>query len=345
MGRGDRGKYILCKLLYKKGSSLFELMDILSQSISPNEVKDILNNISKSLLIEQAYEDKLVLEEVFVKRVRSYFLSESVNHMINFFEGIVDFLESLKNLNFEICSKQRIECLFEKNLNVKQDTDLLKLIYNFCNLFENLKENIMEDGRRQNYLSVLSNYQRLMKLVYTITSLLSFNEIKLMDEELKKDPLTGLLNRRFMNTVLSNVVRLAYLNETSFTIALIDVDNFKRINDHHGHEVGDCVLKQLANLLKNLLRKGDYIFRYGGEEFLIILPSTRENEAKKVLERIREGVESFEFFCNGEILKLTVSIGACTVFPDKDLNVEECIANADKKLYMAKNYGKNLVVI
>jgi diguanylate cyclase len=126
---------------------------------------------------------------------------------------------------------------------------------------------------------------------------------------------------------------------------IIDIDFFKSINDSYGHIVGDTILKSIAKVLYDSLRKGDCIGRMGGEEFLIVLPSTKLDNAKIVGEKIRTRVENSSFSGNNyNNLKVTISIGIA----ENDLNSshwETLLENADKALYEAKNSGRNKVAI
>jgi len=123
---------------------------------------------------------------------------------------------------------------------------------------------------------------------------------------------------------------------------MLDIDNFKIYNDSLGHQSGDKILKDLATLIKNQSRKMDYVCRYGGEEFTIILPQTEKKEAFLIAERIRTDVERYPFV-NEEILpnkKLTASVGLSS-FPEDGFSPSELISHCDKALYEAKQKGKN----
>jgi len=166
-----------------------------------------------------------------------------------------------------------------------------------------------------------------------------------MNEELRKDPLTGLLSRRYLYPIFKDILDLSYYTEMPFSVALMDIDNFKKINDEYGHLVGDCVLKKTANVIKVALRKSDYIFRCGGEEILVLMPSSGKEKAFNILEGIRKKVEEGIFNCNGKRVKVTASIGICSDISNGIKLPENYISCADKKLYIAKRTGKNKVVI
>jgi len=122
---------------------------------------------------------------------------------------------------------------------------------------------------------------------------------------------------------------------------MIDIDYFKKINDTYGHLIGDCVLKELAALLKDNFRGADVVSRYGGEEILIIMPFTDKENACKKLEHFRELVENFRF-CDKKNIKLTISAGVAE-YEDGDF-LEEFILKADRNVYYSKKHGRNKVV-
>jgi diguanylate cyclase (GGDEF)-like protein len=127
---------------------------------------------------------------------------------------------------------------------------------------------------------------------------------------------------------------------TPFTILILDIDYFKKINDEYGHNEGDAVLVKMATVLKELMRKTDIVARWGGEEFICILTNTERQNAMIVAEKIRKKVEESDF---GNIGKVTVSMGIYEK-KDEDVKIEEIIDNADSALYMAKGTGRNKVI-
>ncbi|MCH8980249.1 MAG: GGDEF domain-containing protein, partial [Armatimonadetes bacterium] len=151
------------------------------------------------------------------------------------------------------------------------------------------------------------------------------------------DGLTGLLNHRTMQDELSMAAKRAERSKEPVSVALIDVDHFKRFNDEHGHQAGDEVLKLLASVLSSSVRSVDIVARYGGEEFCVILPGTAEEEAAIVCERIRKAIEEAEW----EHRAVTVSVGVTTSLDMSD--PQALIGRADQALYEAKAAGRNRV--
>ena len=159
-----------------------------------------------------------------------------------------------------------------------------------------------------------------------------------------RDVLTHLLNRKFLPVVLSKEINYARQHQRHFCVLVIDVDHFKNINDSHGHEVGDIILQQLAILLSNGCRSGDYVFRQGGEEFLMLLVDITAAKAAKVAEKLRLLVEKEEFrLPHGLVLKITISIGLAQYSGHPD--PQKLLNRADEALYMAKGQGRNRIIV
>ena len=152
------------------------------------------------------------------------------------------------------------------------------------------------------------------------------------------DELTKIANRRKIMSCLHIAIHDADLNDEELTIALFDLDNFKKINDIEGHVVGDIVLLEAATLIQNSIRNSDYVGRYGGEEFLVIFPRTDIKKAAKVSERIRKAIEYRLFDCD---VKVTIS-GGLKQYEGEE--IIEFIRAADVNLYKAKNKGKNKII-
>ena len=154
------------------------------------------------------------------------------------------------------------------------------------------------------------------------------------------DELTGLLNRSAIRDVLRRLLAQAAREGTAVSVVLADIDNFKQLNDTHGHLAGDAALRRLAKLLGARLRPYDMAGRYGGEEFLIVLPGCGLEDACDVAERVRTYVASQAILTPAGSLKLTLSFGVASSVGDA-LELEELVRAADKALYQAKQAGRN----
>jgi diguanylate cyclase (GGDEF)-like protein len=172
-----------------------------------------------------------------------------------------------------------------------------------------------------------------------------YEQIKELDELSSRDYLTQLRSRKYFYESVTPYLHKAYERGEECAIAMIDIDNFKLINDTYGHEVGDIVLKRLAKVLHNSLKGSDIIARYGGEEFCIFLRDTDDNSAIKVFEMLREKVENERVkiinVADDIMIKFTISIGVNTKV---DTSLNKMLTRADYLLYKAKKTGKNRVV-
>ncbi|MEO2069079.1 MAG: diguanylate cyclase [Desulfurobacteriaceae bacterium] len=176
----------------------------------------------------------------------------------------------------------------------------------------------------------------------------SNQRIKKLSDELEKsrreaslDFLTQVANRASFDRAIIDMVKDFYEKNYPFALLMIDIDNFKKINDNYGHQVGDYVLKEVAKTIKENLRARDLVARYGGEEFAVLLPGVSFGQSVQIAERIRKGVEKKLFECKDKEIPVTVSIGVA--FMREGLDENSLIEKADKALYLAKNSGKNQV--
>ena len=166
---------------------------------------------------------------------------------------------------------------------------------------------------------------------------------KTLKESAVKDALTGLYNRRFLEESYESIVAGVQRRGKMLGLLMCDLDFFKNVNDVFGHDVGDMILKETANVIKKNVRASDFVVRFGGEEFLVLLIDVRENEAVNVAEKIRMKVEEMKIKVTGAIIQKTISIGV-SEFPKDTQNFWQSIKFADVALYKAKERGRNRVV-
>ena len=164
-----------------------------------------------------------------------------------------------------------------------------------------------------------------------------FNKIKNMA---MTDQLTGIHNRLYFYETATKVLNIASRSKQPSAIAMVDIDNFKNINDTFGHEVGDRALIHIVETMKNTLRSSDIFVRFGGEEFVILLPNCPHDKALYVMQKVCDTIEKATLhISSSESLKITVSIGITSVLEDIDIMIDK----ADKYMYYAKQHGKNQV--
>jgi len=156
-----------------------------------------------------------------------------------------------------------------------------------------------------------------------------------------KDPLTGTSNRAALDSSLLREVELARRHGTSLSMIVVDIDLFKSINDTYGHSIGDDVIKSLTTVIGKAIRKSDMLFRFGGEEFVVLLSNTDRDGALLLAERIRHGVEQTSVRTQHRNIPITVSLGVATLGATDSANT--LFEKADKALYIAKSDGRNCV--
>ena len=186
-------------------------------------------------------------------------------------------------------------------------------------------------------------------LLVTILAYRTTRELKriyILEQESITDPLLGIFNRRYLDRRLQEEVQRSKRHRLDLALLMVDIDHFKLVNDTRGHQIGDLVLHHLAQLMLTTLRQTDIVARFGGEEFVIMLPHTQEPEAYKLAERLRHAVEFTPLLmASGSSrlpeLRVTVSIGCACLLQDDDAHslLERC----DQTMYRAKQEGRNRV--
>lgn len=185
----------------------------------------------------------------------------------------------------------------------------------------------------------------LITVTYTIEKEKMLSEAEIVNTSQKlltlanTDPLTNLLNRRIMMTRIEEEKEKVDKDGLPFSLLMVDVDNFKQINDEFGHDGGDFVLVMLAEKLRLGVRKNDLISRWGGDEFLIMLVETDPEDGKMVAEKIRSRVENSPFIYHEIDIPVTITLGISDC--DKDKSISSCLRKADLALYKGKQEGKN----
>ena len=166
-----------------------------------------------------------------------------------------------------------------------------------------------------------------------------------LKEQANRDYLTGLYNRRYFNEIAQDLINISKRERKPFSVIILDIDKFKSINDTYGHGIGDDVIKMLSQLLIESTRESDIVSRFGGEEFALLLPFTDKNGAFKIAEKLRMTVENKRInIGNGKIIRFTISLGVDCIL-NTDENISQSLDRADEALYVAKESGRNKVVV
>lgn len=207
-------------------------------------------------------------------------------------------------------------------------------------LVNTLRAAIKDQTERKQAEDALKNINELLNL--------RIIEVEKLQTELReqsiRDSQTGLFNRRYLDETLTREVVRAERENAPLSVIMSDIDLFKIINDTYGHPVGDKFLVEVASLMKNHARGSDIVCRYGGEEFLLVLPGSALDSAAKRAEEIRQKCAEIIIQHEGKDLKVTISFGVAT-YPNHGKEAEEIIIKADKALYQSKHSGRNRVTV
>jgi diguanylate cyclase (GGDEF)-like protein len=170
--------------------------------------------------------------------------------------------------------------------------------------------------------------------------------LQIKEQQAITDPITGANNYRFFRMQIESEIGRSQRHKKKFSLAMIDIDNFKDYNDAHGHLNGDLALKLVAEGLKHNIRKSDVIARYGGDEFILILPELDKKGAKKIAEKLCAVIRKTKLPAKkfAPKINLTISLGVAT-FPEDGDDEEKLLKKADEALYQAKASGRNTVCI
>jgi diguanylate cyclase (GGDEF)-like protein len=274
--------------------------------------------------------------EKFYSVITEYFGVDKINYVgilvvkkkdvidiISFSSSNESLIKTIKSLWEEKQTLSNTECFFTEKI--------------YSNLYEYIF--IIKHQLTDRLLSQLRFFINETKIGFVRSVL--FKEV----EELSRiDGLTGLYLRRYFISRLNNELLLASRYNTVFSLIMIDIDFFKKINDTYGHIVGDFVLKELAKLLLQEVKEQGLCARWGGEEFLVFVPYQTQQQVVELAERIRKNVEDYNFLFQDKTIKLTISCGI-SFYPQEGKDITTLIEEADKKLYKAKQSGRNKVVV
>ena len=343
---------------------------------SDNSAQTRLNNILNDLLLKSVFanefrnlSDFLNYERILVEKLFSL-MSSFVEYSVAgvFFASPDDYAENIlyidtlgRNINKSVLSDVQYD-FFKKMEEFKslKDTkfEVVRILlgkeldYKFSDLKSKIIIPLIFDKKliggicfytRQNMDYASFRYFDIM-----ISELLAIFKMKYQYTEKEfmsvLDGLTGLYNRRQFEIGLEQEYNRTKRHPSDFSLAILDIDFFKKVNDTYGHQYGDYVLKTVANLMKQAFRKTDLLYRYGGEELIMIMPETNIEGAIIPVQRLRRMIEEYDFDYNGVKTKVTASIGLTMNYPEFN-SPAELLKSADEALYKAKESGRNRVVL
>ncbi len=349
---------------------------ILEKASTENSAQTRLNTILNDLLLKSVFanefrnlSDFLNYERILVEKLFSL-VSSFVEYSIAgiFFASPDDFAENIlyldtlgRNFNKNILSDIQYDFFrkmeeFKKFNNTKFEVVRILLGKENDYQFTDLKSKIIIPmvfdkkliGGICFYTRQDMDYASFRYFDIMISELLAIFKMKYQYTEKEfmsvLDGLTGLYNRRQFEISLEQEYNRTKRHPSDFSLAILDIDFFKKVNDTYGHQYGDYVLKTVADLMKSAFRKTDLLYRYGGEEMVMMMPETNIEGAVIPVQRLRRMVEDYDFEYNGVKSKVTVSIGLTTNYQEFK-NHSEMLKSADEALYRAKESGRNRVIL
>ena len=317
-----------------------EEFSIESEDLKADKFKKNIKKILEKILSEASPQKKLSFFNkykknilLFIKQQKEYFYNRE-----NEFKDIIELLtQAVTTLNSE--NQNFNQDLLQKS----EDIEKITLLNDIITIKNSLKEEV---GYIKSTVNQKDKHDK--KQIETLSAQVDYFKTEL--EKTKKDALiddlTGVYNRKAFDNHLSDLIEQDIVIASGFSMILLDIDDFKQVNDLYGHQTGDRVLVAIAQQCKSLTRVDDFTARYGGEEFVIVFKKTSLKDvvkrADKICKKISDTHYSIKRDLKDEPLNITVSIGA-SVFKNGDTS-ETVIERADKALYLAKSLGKNQVV-
>jgi diguanylate cyclase len=294
-----------------------------------DDLKSLVTQMYNNLLEKIDQEEEASREQVIT------YLKESADVISAITDSEIDSAEHAKSLfsnaykeltDKSIASYKNTNTKFEKIAQMHEQT------INECQM-----EEIDLGAITEKFNDIQTHMTEEIKKANAVINTLT-NQVKILEETTNLDSLTKVFNRRALSTYLEDVCARDNSNN-ELHVLILDIDDFKDINDKHGHIAGDKVLIFIANIFRKTLRDGDKVFRYGGEEFIIILNRIDEAHCKKIADRLLDLVRTSKLIYKGKGIHVTMSIGT-TKYESND-TPDTLIARADKALYRAKKAGKN----
>ena len=294
------------------------LRDIISQPLDKNAIADAERNLRSAIIKQSTLKQSLNDAKSTLKSLMTTF----IDRLGNLTESTGDYHTKIEGYSVKIGGADNITELSHILADIMQDT------------------RVIQASAHRTHEELVTTRKQASEAEEKVKKL--EHELEEISELVREDQLTGALNRRGMEDTLDREFKRSGRGHVQLCVGLIDIDNFKQLNDTLGHQGGDEALIHLTRVIKEALRPSDSVARYGGEEFLIILPDTGIREAMETLERLQRELTKKYFMHNNERRLITFSAGVALRAENE--NKEDLIGRADKAMYQAKQTGKNRVV-
>jgi len=305
----------------------------------------IMNTEGKFILVNNTWCKQLSYtpDEAGSLTLKDILVPEDIEERLNNLQKIVN--EETENIHNFYRYRRKDGSIFWTNLSITSIRNDAGEVIAVLNIFQDIDTLIKNENKLKDINLNLESVNEHIKN--------SHEEIQRKNEELqlayskleelaRTDVLTGLPNRMQLQDRLLTESNRTSRTKQDFCICICDIDDFKQINDNYGHNIGDIVLKDIAGIFRKCTRLTDFVGRWGGEEFMLILPETTLADAMPPMERVRSDVESHQIIAGDKTFSATITMGFSCFYPDSKL--EDVIKQADLALYAGKKSGKNLVI-
>lgn len=348
-----------------------------------NEINSLKNRITTILIEQRAKDEVFELHKIYadvenllarehlgsymqqlthanntrINSIKDLIKKNLVEHYQRHLEWLNQLTEMIKNadasctpeLDHSLCAFGR--WLEDEGKSVISNNSKYKYIASIHATLHSLARAIKTQMQKEhfNYNILVSYLEKCEFISLSIGTELALIDNRMLVRDASKDEMTGALNRNALEYIFINQYELSLATSGTFVLAMCDLDHFKRINDTYGHLAGDSVLKEFVRVVKHTLRDSDIIIRYGGEEFIILLPNTNISNAEQKLDHLRDTFANLCCHYEGQYINVSVSIGAVAIAPKHpyallDRGIDAFIEEADALLYQAKNSGRNRVI-
>ncbi len=325
----QKGLLKLLSLLMDSAGELFSEDQWIKRQLT--KIKEAMSN---SLDIQIITQTEQSLKEI---AQRQKIIKDSLGKArITMRQMVTSLISNLGELSDAAGEYQDKLSLYSEKINEIDDIDEInKLLAEIMQETKKVQKNVL--NYRNDLLAARAEAEAAQSQITQLET-----QLQEMGEKAHEDHLTGILNRRGFDSAYQRATSYALRNHTPLCFALLDIDNFKQLNDTHGHHVGDNALRHLVAAVKETVRLEDVVSRYGGEEFAILLPNTELKEATQAISRIRRYMTKKFFLHDNNRLLITFSAGVAQLYPGE--SQEDLFKRTDEALYRAKKSGKNQVV-
>ncbi len=329
---------------YEKKDKIIEIYKL--YSLSQNRAAKEYLNIYTTNLISICNIRLSSIHDMLENYVVEHYV-EHLKWLINLAQNIIDsdgnsFPQTDKTLcGFGKWLAQDAKNIIQNNSKLKE---LDKVHSQLHYISSQIKHILIVNDNNYDYDILLTYLEKCELLSLCIGTELALIDNTIVNQKATKDTLTGALGRKVLEQIFQNQYEISLATSSKFVVAMFDLDFFKKINDTYGHVAGDKMLQEFVAIVKGQIRNSDIIIRYGGEEFILILPAITTKDAYTVLEKIRITFENFILTFENNNINTTVSIGMIEIEAKDSYNkhlLEEYIHLADTKLYKAKQDGRN----